>query len=102
LSSSIFEIFFLLKTDLMSLKVAADAKDELFIATPCCVQAMKNVWYDKIYPEQTMRDHLAMFFGFMTFGLSAPFSVPYREWQQVKIISFKKNYSYYIIFNLYS
>jgi hypothetical protein len=45
----------------LNLKVAADAEDELFIATPCCVEAMNNIWYDKLHPKQTKRDKLNLF-----------------------------------------
>ncbi|CAF3804623.1 unnamed protein product [Rotaria sp. Silwood1] len=36
--------------------VALDAVDKLFIATPCCVQAMNNIWFDKLHPEQIKYD----------------------------------------------
>ncbi|UJR26318.1 hypothetical protein I4U23_007656 [Adineta vaga] len=62
------------------LQVAADAEDKLFIASPCSVQAMNNIWYDQLYPEQTRkRDIIALSVGFATFGLTAPASVSYRE-----------------------
>lgn len=64
----------------LCLKVAADAKDKLFIARPCCVQAMNNVWYDKIHQGQSrIRDEIAMGIGFFSFGLLAPFFVTYRK-----------------------
>ena len=62
------------------LKVAADAKDKLFIATPCCVQAMNNIWYGKIHPQQTRkRNTVSMIVGFFSLGLLAPFVVNYRK-----------------------
>ncbi|CAF3973574.1 unnamed protein product, partial [Rotaria sordida] len=62
------------------LQVAADANDKLFIATPCCVQAMNNIWYDKIYPEQSRnRNRISMVIGFFSLGLLAPFVVNYRS-----------------------
>jgi hypothetical protein len=86
----------------MYFKVANDAQDELFIATKCCVQAMYNVWFDKIYLEQiTIPDELGLAFGFVTLGLAAPLCVTYREFKQVRIICLKTNYSYNRMFNLY-
>jgi len=86
----------------MYLKVAYDAKDELFIATPCSVKAMYNVWFDKIYSEQIRkRDYLNFALGFLTLGLAAPSFVTYRECKQVRIIYLKINYSYHRMFNLY-
>ncbi|CAF1472204.1 unnamed protein product, partial [Rotaria sordida] len=35
------------------LQVASDADDKLFISAPSCVEAMRNVFYDKLFPEQT-------------------------------------------------
>ncbi len=68
------------------MKVAADANDKLFIATPCSVQAMYNIWFDKIYPEQgRTRDLLALTTGFATFGLTAPPFVTFRECESVRI-----------------
>ncbi|CAF3948648.1 unnamed protein product, partial [Rotaria sp. Silwood2] len=62
------------------LQVASDAKDKLFIATSCCVQAMNNIWYDKIYPEQSRkRNGISMAIGFFSLGLLAPFVVNYRS-----------------------
>ncbi|CAF1276333.1 unnamed protein product [Rotaria magnacalcarata] len=62
------------------LQVAADAHDKLFIATPCCVQAMNNIWFDKIYPEQSRkRNNISMGLGFISLGLLAPFLVNYRN-----------------------
>jgi hypothetical protein len=72
----------------MYLKVAADAGDELFIATPCCVEAMNNIWYDKLYPKQTKRDKLNLFFGFISLGLLAPNIVSYRTGEKVRSQSF--------------
>ncbi len=68
------------------LKVAADAKDKLFIATPCCVQAMNNIWYGKIHPQQKRkRNTVSMIVGFFSLGLLAPFVVNYRKGAGVSI-----------------
>jgi hypothetical protein len=73
----------------LNLKVAADAQDESFIARPCCVEAMNNIWYDKLHPDQTRkRDKLSLFIGFISIGLLAPIFVSYRESQKVRIIIF--------------
>ncbi|CAF1184605.1 unnamed protein product [Adineta steineri] len=62
------------------LQVAADAKDKLFIATPCCVQAMNNIWYNNIYFKQSnKRNEIAMVVGLFSLGLLAPFCVTYRD-----------------------
>ncbi|CAF0878333.1 unnamed protein product [Adineta steineri] len=62
------------------LQVAADAKDKLFIATPCCVQAMNNIWYNNIHPKQSnKRSEIAMSIGVLSLGLLAPFCVTYRD-----------------------
>ncbi|CAF3190132.1 unnamed protein product [Rotaria socialis] len=62
------------------LQVAADAHDKLFIAIPCCVQAMNNIWFDKIYPEQSRkRNNISMGLGFISLGLLAPCLVNYRN-----------------------
>ena len=67
-------------------KVAANAKDKLFIATSCCVQAMNNIWFDKIHPEQSRkRDEIAMTLGIFSLGLLAPISVTYRQEIGVRI-----------------
>jgi len=69
----------------LNLKVAADAQDELFIATSCCVEAMNNIWYDKLHPDQTeKRNKLSLFFGFISLGLLAPFYVSYRTTKKVR------------------
>jgi hypothetical protein len=69
----------------MYFKVAADARDELFIATPCCVEAINNIWYDKLHPDQTRkRDQLSLFFGFISLGLLAPVIVSYRTTEKVR------------------
>ena len=76
----------------MSFKVAADAKDELFIATQCCVEAINNIWYDKLHPDQAhIVDMLRLYFGFISFGLLAPFLVSYREAEEVRIIICKNH-----------
>ncbi|CAF1449983.1 unnamed protein product [Adineta steineri] len=62
------------------LQIAADAKDKLFIATPCCVQAMNNIWYKNIHHEHSnKRNELAMVIGVFSLGLLAPFFVNYRD-----------------------
>lgn len=75
-----------MNTRLLSLKVAADADDKLFIAVPCCVQAINSAWYDKLHPNQTrIRDKLALFTGIVTCGLAAPLCVDYLEDDKVRI-----------------
>ncbi|CAF1116563.1 unnamed protein product, partial [Adineta steineri] len=67
------------------LQVAADAQDKLFIATPCCVQAMNNMWYNNIHPKQSnKRNELAMAIGLFSLGLLAPFFVNYRDPPKIK------------------
>ncbi|CAF3967063.1 unnamed protein product, partial [Adineta steineri] len=62
------------------LQIAADAKDKLFIASPCCVQAMNNIWYNNIHPEQSnKRNEIAMAIGLFSLGLLAPFCVTFRD-----------------------
>jgi hypothetical protein len=85
LSSSIVNIIFFAENHSMFLKVAANAADELFIATPCCVHAMDNIWYDKLHPEPTqLRHKFTMFIGFITFGLLAPVFASYRQTKWVR------------------
>jgi hypothetical protein len=68
------------------LKVASDAKDKLFISTPCCVQAMDNIWYGKLHPQQSrQRNRVSMVIGFFSLGLLAPFMVNYRKGAGVRI-----------------
>ncbi|CAF2882241.1 unnamed protein product [Rotaria sp. Silwood2] len=67
------------------LQVASDADDQLFIAEPTCVQAMNNIWYDKLHPEQTnYYQRLALFSGIISLGLLAPVFVKYRENKEVR------------------
>ncbi|CAF2070799.1 unnamed protein product [Rotaria magnacalcarata] len=67
------------------LQVASDAKDKLFIAEPCCSQAMDNIWYNKVHPDQKLkRRRLALFSGIISFGLLAPLFVKYRESKEIK------------------
>ncbi|CAF3783975.1 unnamed protein product [Rotaria socialis] len=67
------------------LQVASDAKDKLFIAAPCCSQAMDNIWYDKVDPDQKLkRRRLGLFFGIISFGLLAPLCVKYQQNKQIK------------------
>jgi len=69
----------------MYLKVAHHAKDELFIAAPCCVQAVNNVWYDKLHPERTeITDRVSLFIGCVSLGLAAPIFVKYRTAKKVR------------------
>jgi glycerol-3-phosphate acyltransferase PlsY len=78
------DIFFSLKI-ILFLKAAADAKDKLFIATPCCVQAMENIWFDKLNPEQSRtRDQVALTASVVTLGLTAPPFVTFRESKAVR------------------
>ncbi|CAF3862174.1 unnamed protein product [Rotaria sp. Silwood1] len=67
------------------LQVASDADDKLFIATPCCVQTMNNIWFDKLHPEQiTYSDRLKWFLSIISLGLLAPVIVAYRENKMVR------------------
>ncbi|CAF1174559.1 unnamed protein product [Rotaria sordida] len=66
------------------LQVASDAQDILFISEPACVQAMKNIWFDKLHPEQTSKtNQSAVFCSFISLGLLAPVVVEYREKEQM-------------------
>ena len=66
------------------IQVAADAKDRSFVAAPACVEAMYNIWYDKIHPNQSRKvDRLTLFLGLISLGLLAPPLVSYREYNQV-------------------
>jgi hypothetical protein len=77
---------FVVNSHLLSLKVAADADDKLFIAQPCCVQAINSAWFDKLHPNQTrIRDQLALFTGVVTCGLAAPLCVDYLQSDTVRI-----------------
>jgi hypothetical protein len=70
----------------VSFQVAADAEDKLFTATSCSVQALNSIWYDKLRPEQSRkRDEVALFIGFISFGLLAPVTVAYRQSEEVEI-----------------
>ncbi|UJR22717.1 hypothetical protein I4U23_025751 [Adineta vaga] len=67
------------------LQVAAHAEDKLFIATSCCVQAMNNIWFNKIHPDQSRkRDELGLAIGFVSFGLLAPPLVNFRKTPKIK------------------
>jgi hypothetical protein len=69
----------------MYFKVAADAQDELFIAAPCCVEAVNNIWYDKLHPKQTeITNRMTLFAGCVTLGLAAPLCVTYRTTKKVR------------------
>ncbi|CAF1409612.1 unnamed protein product, partial [Adineta steineri] len=62
------------------LQIAANADNKLFLAHSCCVQALNNIWYDKLYPDQSKkRNRAALFIGFLSFGLLAPVFVEYRK-----------------------
>ncbi|CAF4999766.1 unnamed protein product, partial [Rotaria sp. Silwood1] len=62
------------------LQVAADANDKLLIATSCCSQAMRNIWYDKLHPKKTLAyNGLFLLLGILSFGLLAPAFIDYRE-----------------------
>lgn len=46
---------------------------------------MNSIWYDKLHPEQqTTRRRLGLFFGMISLGLLAPFTVKYRESEKVR------------------
>jgi len=61
----------------------------MFIARPCCVQAMDNIWYDKIYSEDLGTTNEALLtICFLTFGFFAPFLVSYRKGAQVRLVKF--------------
>ena len=74
-------VFFALSLSLTNVfKVAADAGDKLFIARPCCVQAIKNVWNDKIDPDRSQGlGRLSTAIGFSSLGLLGPVFVNYRK-----------------------
>ncbi|CAF1069123.1 unnamed protein product [Adineta steineri] len=60
------------------LQVAADAQDKLFIATPCCAQAINNIWCHNIHPKQSnKRKEIAMAIAIFSLGLLAPPFVKY-------------------------
>ncbi|CAF1144579.1 unnamed protein product [Didymodactylos carnosus] len=62
------------------LQVAVDADDKRFVAQSCCVQAMTNIWCDKMHLDQTKkRSKLALLLGFLSLGLLAPAMVRFRE-----------------------
>ncbi|CAF1361372.1 unnamed protein product [Rotaria sordida] len=62
------------------IQIAANAEDKLFIATPCCVQALNNIWYDKIQSQESrIRNYILLAIGFFSFGLLAPFLVTYQK-----------------------
>ncbi len=74
----------------MSLKVAADAQDKLFLATQCCVAAVDNIWYNKLHPEQSSISHkVLLLFGLVSLGLIAPIVVSYRKIKKVRNNLFK-------------
>lgn len=76
------------ENEYINIKVAADAKDRSFVAAPACVEAMDNIWYDKIDPYQTKISRgVARCLSFFSLGLLAPFIVSYRENEQVLLNS---------------
>ena len=61
-------------------KVADAAQDKEFIATPCCVKAMENIWYDKIQPYGWSTGNLvAMVVSLASLGFLAPFVYRFRH-----------------------
>ncbi|CAF3825719.1 unnamed protein product [Rotaria sp. Silwood1] len=69
------------------LQVASNANDKLFISAPSCIEAMINVLYDTLYPEQTSKtNRLSLFIGFISLGILAPELVQYREMEMDKEI----------------
>ncbi|CAF4194603.1 unnamed protein product [Adineta steineri] len=68
------------------LQVAADAQDKLFIATPCCAQAMNNIWCHNIHLKQSnKRNEIAVPIAIFLLGLLALFLVTYRYLPLVRI-----------------
>ncbi|CAF1004363.1 unnamed protein product [Adineta steineri] len=62
------------------LQIAANADDKLFVSHSCCVQALNNIWYDKLCPDQSKkRNRAALFIGFLSLGVLAPVLVEYRK-----------------------
>ncbi len=79
-----YVMFFMQANTISPSKVAADADDKLFISTSCCVQALNNIWYDKLNPNQLRkRDQVALIAGFLSLGLLAPVVVKYRSKTEV-------------------
>ena len=61
-------------------KVASDAGDKRCIATPCCVQTIKNVWNDKFDPEESEGwGRVRAAIGLFSFGILGPIMIKYRE-----------------------
>ena len=68
------------------LQVASHAGDKLFVASSCSVQAMNNIWYDKMHPTyMATRSMIGTLIGVFSLGLLAPFTVPYRKAAEVTI-----------------
>ncbi|CAF4326471.1 unnamed protein product, partial [Adineta steineri] len=66
--------------------VAADLQVKLFIATPCCVKAMNNIWYNNINPKQSNEENkIAMAIGLVSLGLLAPFCLTYQDPPKIEI-----------------
>ncbi len=55
--------------------ISADAKR--FVGQPCCVQAMRNIWYGMI--DRDKNSWKRLFVGIFTFGLSAVFTIRFRK-----------------------
>ncbi|CAF1125625.1 unnamed protein product, partial [Didymodactylos carnosus] len=67
-----------------------------FIDQSNCLQALHNIWYDKIYPDQSKKHSKpALVFGFITRGLLAPALIRFRQQrentQEKRVRRFKKN-----------
>ena len=61
-------------------QVAVDADDKQFVGQPCCDQLLNNVWYGKIDSSiSSSLQWIGMIISILTFGLTAPFLVPFRE-----------------------
>jgi hypothetical protein len=61
-------------------QVAVDADDKQFVGQPCCDQLLNNVWYGKIDSSiSSFLQWIGMIISILTFGLTAPFLVPFRE-----------------------
>jgi hypothetical protein len=59
--------------------MAADADDKRFLAHSCCSRAIRNVWYDKLNPEQSrIQDQFCYLLAVLSLGLLAPWIVKFR------------------------
>jgi len=50
-------------------QVAAEADAKEFLATSCCAQTVRLVWYDKLNSDDSWENKLRLLFNIMTFGL---------------------------------